>query len=164
MNTFLNRARDRWQALSTRERVLALVASAVVVFAGAWATHDWQQRERVRLQVALPAAETRLNTMRKLADEFQQYAALGKSGARAHASADAVLGALKAKGLALESGGATAGQLALKGKVPFDLWVDGLATLPAQGWRVERANVQASADGATSAGFVQIDVLLVAAN
>lgn len=162
--SLLNRLQARWQALSTREQRLASIAATVVLLACIGGIHDWQQRERLRLKAAVPAAEHRLHVMRKLADEFQQYAAKGQRGTSGPASAEAVLGALKAKGLALETGAAAGGQLAIKGQVAFDKWVDVLATLPSQGWRIERATVQPSADRTASAGFAQVDAVLVAAN
>lgn len=151
----------RWQAMAPREKRLAGWAALVVGLAVLWSWHDWQQQEQRRLQKALPAAETRLKAMQKMADEYQQYAGQAKGGLKAPASAEVVAASLRARGLTFDVLPVGAGQLALKGSAGFDDWVDWVAGLAAQGWRVERATVQAAAT--PGSGLAQVDAVLVAA-
>lgn len=155
----------RWQQLQPRERRLALWCGVVVGAAALLTIDDWQRAEHARLQKAIPAAETRLATMQKMADELNAAVATGRNEPKAPASVDLVAASLKASGLPLTLVPTGTSQVAIQGTVVFDDWMTWLAGVAAQGWRVERAQVRRDATGAGSApsGSVKVEATLGAA-
>ena len=145
INALLTQLKTRWQQLQPRERQLVFWSGLFILATVLWSLDDWQRSELRRLQRALPAAESRLAAMQQMADEF---AALNRlrtkdgQGGKAPASANLLIASIKAKGPTLEAFATGSAQIVLKGSVGFDDWIDWLEGAAAQGWRVERANVQ----------------------
>ena len=115
--------------------------------------------------LALPAAETRLATMQKMADELNAALAPGRNDLKASASIDLVAASLKASGLPMTLTPTGTSQLTIQGNVVFDDWINWLAGLAAQGWRVERAQIQRDGPGTGSvpSGSVKVEATLAAA-
>lgn len=155
---------ERWQRLQPRERQLARWCVIIVVGAGLLSLEDWRSREQSRLQKSLPAAESRLAAMQAMADELNASQASRASAAKVPAAAESIAASLKAKGLALELRPSGANQWILSGSAAFDDWVDWVALVAAQGWRVERALVQRDVvpAGAASPRGVKIETTLAA--
>ena len=155
----------RWQQLQPRERRLAFWCGIIVSGALLLTIDDWQRGEHVRLQKALPAAETRLATMQKLADELNASLAPGRNELKAAASIDLVAASLKASGLPLTLTPTGTSQLIIQGNVVFDEWINWLAGLAAQGWRIERAQIQRDGPvtGSMPSGSVKVEATLGAA-
>jgi type II secretory pathway component PulM len=155
----------RWQQLQPRERRLALWCGVVVGAAALLTIDDWQRAEHARLQKAIPAAETRLATMQKMADELNASLAAGRNEPKAPASIELVAASLKASGLPLTLVPTGTSQVAIQGNVVFDDWINWLAGVAVQGWRVERAQVQRDAGGAGNvpSGSVRVEATLGAA-
>ena len=164
MSTVFRLAAARWQKLQPREQRLALWCGIVVGVALLMSVDDWQRSELSRLNKALPAAETRLATMRKLADELSASAAL-QHRTPAPASIEQVAASVKANGLSLTLTATGTSQAVVQGSVDFDDWVNWLAGLAAQGWRVERAQVErgGAGGGGTPPGSVKVEASLGAA-
>ena len=155
----------RWQQLQPRERRLAFWCGIVVSGALLLTMDDWQRSEHVRLQKALPAAETRLATMQKMADELNAALVPGRNELQAPAAIDLVAASLKASGLPMTLTPTGTSQLTIQGNVVFDDWINWLAGLAAQGWRVERAQIQRDGPGTGSvpSGSVKVEATLGAA-
>lgn len=165
MKPLLKPLAERWHRLQPRERRLANWAGGILLAAALLGVDDWQRRERQRLARALPAAEARLAAMQQMADEWSRTAAQPRSGAAAPASATVIADSLKSRGLPLTVVVSGSLELTVSGVAAFDEWLDWLAVVTAQGWRVDRATVrrERSAAGAKSAGPVTIEATLVAA-
>lgn len=156
---------ERWQRLQPRERRLAGWGGLVLLAAALLGVDDWQRRERQRLARALPAAEARLAAMQQMADEWSGIAAQPRRGVAEPAAAAVIAESLKSRGLPLAVVVSGPLELTVSGVAAFDDWLDWLAVVAAQGWRVERATVrrERSAAGATAAGPVTIEATLGAA-
>ena len=152
----------RWQQLQPRERRLAAWCGVIVSAAALFSIDDWQRNEYRRLQRSIPAAETRLATMQKMADEFDGYAAPGRNAAPVPATGELVAASLKASGLPLTLTATGSSQFVVGGEVAFDDWINWLSGLAAQGWRVERALIQrqGAGTGNAPAGPVKVEATL----
>jgi type II secretory pathway component PulM len=148
MNTVIKTLVARWQQLQPRERRLAFWCAIVIAAAALLTIEDWQRHEHIRLAKALPAAEARLASMQKLADEFNSLSTRRQTGATAKASPELLTASAKAAGLPLDLAVTGTSQVMLKGPVAFGQWVDWLADAAAQGWRVEKATVRRDAPAA----------------
>ena len=164
MNNLIKHLAARWQQLQLRERRLAVWCGVVVFAAVLFSIDDWQRNEHRRLQKSIPAAETRLATMQKMADEFDGYAAASRNEAPGPASGELVAASLKAGGLPLNLTATGSAQFIVDGEVAFDDWINWLSGLASQGWRVERALVrrQLTSTGSTPAGPVKVEATLAA--
>lgn len=145
MSALIKRLAARWQLLQPRERRLARWCGLIVLAASLVTAEDWLRRERLRLQTAVPAAEARLSLMQHMADEWNGAAAESRAGA--HAPVALIADSLQTRGLPLTVVVTGSSQVALSGAVSFDEWVDWLAVVAAQGWRLERATVRRDAAG-----------------
>lgn len=144
MSALVKRLAARWQLLQPRERRLARWCGLIVLAASLVTAEDWLRRERLRLQTAIPAAEARLALMQQMVDEWNGAAA---SRAGAPAPVALIADSLQTRGLSLTVVVTGSSQVALSGAVSFDEWVDWLAVVAAQGWRLERATVRREAAG-----------------
>lgn len=162
MNNLIKHLAARWQQLQPRERRLAVWCGVIVFAAVLFSIDDWQRNEHRRLQKSIPAAETRLATMQKMADEFDGYAAASRNEAPVPASGELVAASLKAGGLPLTLTATGSAQFIVDGEVAFDDWINWLSGLAAQGWRVERALVrrQVTGTGNPVAGPVKVEATL----
>jgi type II secretory pathway component PulM len=162
MNTVFKNLAARWQQLQPRERRLAFWCGIVIAGAALLTIEDWQRHEHIRLAKALPAAEARLASMQKLADEFNSLSARRQNGAKAKASPELLTASAKATGLPLDLVVTGTSQVMLKGSVAFDQWVDWLDDAATQGWRVETATVRrdAPASGGRTSGTVVVEATL----
>ena len=155
-----------WQKLQDRERKLALWCGVVILCAVVLSLEDWQRGERIRLQKSLPAAEARLASMQKMADELNglsRLTAQDRPGMKPRTSAESLVASAKSKGSSWDAYATGSSQLVLKGEIPFDDWIEWLAGAATQGWRVEKASVLrdlAPPRGAVS-GIVRIEATLV---
>lgn len=158
----IKRLTERWQRLQPRERRLASWGGLVLLAAVLLGVDDWQRRERQRLARALPAADARLAAMQQLADEWSRSAAQPPGSVAKPAAL--IAESLKSRGLPLKVTVSGSLELTVSGVAGFDDWLDWLAVVAAQGWRVERATVrnERSAAGAP-AGSVTIEATLAAA-
>jgi type II secretory pathway component PulM len=145
MKNLFTRLAARWQQLQPRERRLAVWCGIIVSAALLLSVDDWQRNEHQRLQKFIPAAETRLATMQKMADELDGYAAAKRN--EAPASSELIAASLKASGLPLTLAATGSSQFVIRGEVAFDDWINWLSGLAAQGWRVERVLVQRQVTG-----------------
>lgn len=159
MSALLKRLAARWQLLQPRERRLARWCGLIVLAASLVTAEDWLRRERLRLQTAIPAAEARLALMQQMADEWNGAA---ESRAGAHAPVALIADSLQTRGLSLTVVVTGSSQVALSGAVSFDEWVDWLAFVAAQGWRLERATVrrEAASQGEQAPRAVTIEATL----
>ncbi len=162
MNSLIKYLAARWQQLQPRERRLAVWCGVIVFAAVLFSVDDWQRNELRRLQNSIPAAETRLATMQKMADEFDGYAAASRNEARVPASGELMAASLKASGLPLTLTATGNAQFIVDGEVAFDDWINWLSGLAAQGWRVERALIrrQDAGTGSVPAGPVKVEATL----
>jgi type II secretory pathway component PulM len=160
MKNLFKRLAARWRQLQPRERRLAIWCGVIVSAGLLLSVDDWQRSEHRRLQKSIPAAETRLATMQKMADELDGYAAASRN--EPPASSELVAASLKASGLQLTTAATGSSQFVIRGEVAFDDWINWLSGLAAQGWRVERALVQRQGTSTASApaGPVKVEATL----
>lgn len=160
MKNLLQRLKIWWQQLQPRERRLAIWCGVIVCAALLQSVDDWQRNEHRRLQKSIPAAETRLAAMQRMADELEGYATGSRNDVPA--SSELVIASLKASGLPLTLTATGSLQFVVDGEVAFDDWINWLSGLATQGWRVERALVRQSATGSGSvpAGPVKVEATL----
>lgn len=162
MNAAFKILAAHWQQLQPRERRLAFWCGIVIAGAALLTIEDWQRHEHIRLAKALPAAEARLASMQKLADEFNSLSARRQNGAKAKASPELLTASAKSAGLPLDLAVTGTSQVVLKGSLAFDLWVDWLADATAQGWRVEKATARrdSPASSGRASGTVVVEATL----
>jgi type II secretory pathway component PulM len=163
MKSLVAKALTKWKQLQPRERRLAKWCGAVLGIALVLTIDDWQRSERLRLQKSIPLAEARLAAMEALGDQFVSVSGLIRDRTKGPTPVELVAISLKSHGLPLELVKTGPTQIIIQGAVVFDDWVVWLASLAAQGWRVERAIVQFQTPaGTVPQGFVRVDATLSA--
>lgn len=148
-----------WQQRAPRERRLLALATVVVAIAAMWGLRDWSVRERTRLAAGLPLAEARLKAMEAASAEYARLAALQPPAAPAPEALPAALtAAAGGRGLSLEVRAEPGGQVAVRGTVAFDAWVDWLAAVQAD-YRLRLVKATVGREGTR----VKVEATLVSA-
>lgn len=164
MKQFQARMRTAWAERQPRERRFLLVLVAFVAFAllvqGLWSAAS----ERARLHKKIPQLRLQAETMQRQASEIRQLqaqataigaAAMEGASLLAAASTAAKTGGLGLAAAQLQLEGSR--QVRLRATLPFDRWLDWIATVQRESrLRLIRCQIE-STDGA---GVVKIDALL----
>ena len=164
MKELQEKLRLAWAERQPRERRfllgLALFVALAVIAQGLWSAHG----ERGRLRKKIPELRQQADAMQRQAGEMRQLQAQAKAPAATVLEGApllaAALSAAKASGLS-----AAAAQLRLEGPrqirlraaLPFDRWLEWLATLQRD---VRLRLIHCQVDSGKGAGMVQIDALL----
>lgn len=161
------RIRDLWMSRQPRERrfltVLAAVVACAVLVQGLWSAHA----ARTRLHRQLPQLRQQAEVLQRQAGEVRQLMAQPVSSSFQEGPALLAQATLAARNTGLTLAPAQlqlegARQVRLRANVPFDRWLEWVATLQRDArlrlvnCRVDAADI---ASGGNSSGMVRIDAL-----